>query len=388
MKKLNLNQNYAFFNKAQKITSILLIFVSLMFIANSCTKENELSKEDAIQLRTEMTPEQRVAAFTPVVNGTFDPAKTYTGQEAVLGVETVLNYEYGDFSIPCDIRYSLKDTFQINKVNGLVSDRVVNEIYNHMLQKMKCHYASVLGNKKELFVDMYLVNENSTQIQIGFINVFGSVASYPGNTLSFGLNDDWNAFKGKCIEPSVKNAPKKIADYTNWNLVDQFAVQAGTWYSDYDYVRYNYEDQETWYGLNSNDATPGDWVDDYFMWKVDGCNEFTNDPFYFDPCDGNETPTRIFDQIQGSIINPVWLDLWCIKSSDMNYYLHNAEFIAKKWENELSGNKKFLHIDIWYRWNPTDNNDTYRHDWEGLGIYAQRNYRPPFEKHKELGSCN
>lgn len=46
MKKLNLNQNYAFFNKAQKITSILLIFVSIMFIANSCTKENELSNLD------------------------------------------------------------------------------------------------------------------------------------------------------------------------------------------------------------------------------------------------------------------------------------------------------------------------------------------------------
>ena len=155
MKKLNLNQNYAFYNKAQKITSILLIFVSLMFIANSCTKENELSKEDAIQLRTEMTPEQSVAAFTPVVNGTFDPAKTYTGQEAVLGVETVLNYEYGDFSKQFDETYSLKDTFTVAKEGGIITDRVVSDIYAEALQLMKCHYASILlANKVELMADL------------------------------------------------------------------------------------------------------------------------------------------------------------------------------------------------------------------------------------------
>lgn len=354
MKKLNLNQNYAFFNKAQKITSILLIFVSVMFIANSCTKENEMSKEEAMQLRTEMTPEQRVAAFTPVVNGTFDPAKTYTGQEAVLGVETVLNYEYGDFSKQFDETYSLKDTFTVPKEGGIITDRVVSDIYAEALQLMKCHYANILqANKVELLADLNLVSENSSQLQVGLNNMVGTASQVlPNGTKSFNQGEDWKADKGKCNDnyfPS--NGAKEVAKYANWNLVGLLQQQAGVWYSDIQKVEYTWD--EYWFDLNAIDPNPGDEIVDFHLWKAYGSS----------------------------------YEIMCLEHNEMNYYLGNTEYEAKRYEPIL--HKTFLNIDMWFDF--TAGNDLLLSPlgskiWSGVGTYGKKNLGRTFLK--ELGNCN
>lgn len=355
MKKLNLNQNYAFFNKAQKITSILLIFVSVMFIANSCTKENELSKEDAIQLRTDMTPEQRVAAFTPVVNGTFNPAKTYTGQEAVLGVETVLNYEYGDFSKQFDETYSLKDTFTVAKEGGIITDRVVSDIYAEALQLMKCHYANILlANKVELLADLNLVSENSSHLQVGLNNVVGTASQVlPIGPKTFQPGDDWKADEGKCSNPSYPSSgAEEVAKYANWNLVGMFQQQAGVWYSDISTI--GYMDDDYWHFENENDPNPGDNIIDYHLWKAYGSS----------------------------------YEIMCLEHNEMNYYLRNAEFEAKRYEPIL--HKTFLNIDMWYDFSPNTEdlliNALGLQIWGGIGTYGKKNI--DYRYLKELGPCN
>ena len=388
MKKLNLFQNYAFFNKAQKITSILLIFVSVMFIANSCTKENELSREDAIQLRTEMTPEQRVAAFTPVVNGTFDPAKTYTGQEAVLGAETVLNYDYGDFSKQFDESHSLKDTFTVAKEGGVITDRVVADIYAKALQLMKCHYASILKtNKVELLADLNLVSENSSQIVVELNNLIGSASIGIGSNIkTFVAGDNWKANLGKCNDPgNPGNAPKEIAKYANFNLVG-LAAQAGIWYSSFEDVYYDQEDYANWFKQNPNDPHPGDYIVDYFQWRIDGCNDFAAPP-YFDSCKDSdiEIPVKILDPNTDEIVdNPAYLDAFCIDWPEMNYYLANAQYEAKKYEPILQ--KVFLNIEMDF--NTTVNwPEDYYYWWKGTGKYGKKNVDHS-RVVKELGPCN
>jgi hypothetical protein len=321
----------------------------------SCTKENELSKEDAMQLRTEMTPEQRVAAFTPVVGGTFNPDKTYTGQEAVLGVETVLNYEYGDFSQQFDETYALKDTFTVSKANGVITDQVVGNIYAQALQLMKCHYAGIVeANKVELLADLNLVSENSSQMQISLINIVGTASQVLSNgTKSFKPEDDWNALAGKCDSYNHSNAPKQIAKYANWNLVGLFQQQAGVWYSDIQEVYYPEDDY--WFGLNQNDPNPGDEIIDFHLWSAYG-NSY---------------------------------EIMCIEHNEMNYYLANAQYEAKRYEPIL--HKSFLHIEMYGEFttgtNFLQNPDGHKR-WGGIGTYGKRNYDRPYEKHIELGDCN
>jgi hypothetical protein len=361
-----------------------------MFIANSCTKESELSKEDAIQLRTDLTPEQRVTAITPVVNGTFNPAKTYTGAEAVLGVETVLNYEYGDFSRQFDETYSLKDTFAVNKQNGVITDQVVAAIYNQALQLMKCHYASIQKtNKAELLADLNLVSENSSQIQIQLNNLMGTAsAGISPNTKSFVAGDNWKANYGKCNDPeNPSNAPQQIAKYANWNLVGLFQQQAGVWYSDFVEKYYDQEDNDNWFRLNPNDPFQADFVIDYFQWKFDGCDEFyPPNSYFYDKCweDIPEMPMRI--EANGEIItNPEVTNVFCIDWPEMNYYLANAQYEAKKFEPIL--NKVFLNIEMdWGAWINV-NSATYASYWWGIGKYGKKNVDIT-RVVQQLGPCN
>lgn len=188
------NRNVLF--RKRKFTFGLVIMISFMFFAmNSCNKENETMIQDN-QSSSTMSTKERVNYYKSVIHKTGlenrDEGSPYTAEEAILGVETLLNYEYDDFTKRYNETFLKKDTITISKINGDINDDVVSDIYDEVLSIMECHFAGILEtNKKEMLVDMYNVSENSQELQVGVINIVGLFpdSGFP-NTLSFVSGDD------------------------------------------------------------------------------------------------------------------------------------------------------------------------------------------------------
>ncbi len=369
--------------------NIFFVLFLLLFLA-SCSKESNLSDKDQdiqVSTRTQLTPEQVVAAFSPVVDGTYDPSKSYTGDEAIRGAETVMNYRYGDFRYKFDDTYSLEESFIVSKQNGVINDRVVDEIYDEALEFVKCHYADIVADTKmQLLTDLYIISETGSQIRVGLTNIVGTASSGIENmgTISFGQGDDWKADQGKCNDPNNSgNAPKQIARAATFNLVGQYA-ELGVWYSDIQLISYTDSDWNNWFAINPNDPNPGDFIIDYFMWQFDGCDElYDQNSNQYDACSSAEMPMRILQNGQ-PVENPDKTDAFCIDYPEMNYYLGNAQYMANKYVQSL--NKKFLNIQMWFDYTPQIPY-TYYYLWFGKGTYGKKNTdenRVPLT----LGTCN
>lgn len=344
MKKTNFCRGKFNFYKLSNITSIFLIVVVSGLIINSCTKDSTVSDTKLLNFRSSnLTAEQKIAFFDPISKGTFDNSRTFTSEEVVLGIETLLNYEYDNFTKRSDESFYLKDSIIINKTNGSLGDREVNMIYNEILKKMKCHYSSINKlNKSELFVDLYLKSENNSQLVVGFTNVVGSNSGYIIEyKKTFKPGENWNAVKGKCENPNYpSNGAKEVQKAVNWNLVP--AEEAGTWYDNLTTIFYHTDDY--WFANNEND-TQYDGIMDKHEWYV---------------CQHKK---------------------YCLQYYEMNYYLGNAEYEAKRYE--IDG-KKFISILM----NPTMIacvDCCVPEMWLGEGNYGIKHInRPNF---KELGPC-
>ena len=340
---------------------------------------------------SKLTPKEKVDYFRAVVDKTQlesrDEGQTYTAEEAVLGVETLLNYDYDDFTKRYNNSDVKKDTITISKNNGVIDDNVIADLNDAVLGIMQCHFANIDStNKKEMFVDLYNVSENSQEFQVGVTNVVGFFPTviWP-NTATFGPGDDWKANFGKCDGTHPEsNAPKKIASYATWNVGINYLTPE-VWFSDYEYKNYYFEDQSSWFAINPNDPIPGDFVIDYFEWQFDGCDEFYNEnDDEYDKCWDTEPemPMRIETE-EGFVRNPDVDDAFCIDYPEMNYYRANAESEALKFVPVL--NKEFIYMQMDFDGNLSIPY-TYTYWWWGEGTYAKKNIditRGP----KLLSSC-
>lgn len=256
-----------------------------------------------------------------------------------MGVETLLNYKYGDFTKKNVEWFKHRESKTVLKVNGEITDPVVNQIYDEALEVMECHYSSLQkNNKSEIFVDLQILNENSNSLEFEVINVISVFnPSMLWQQKSFGQGDDWHAVQGSCTDGSnPSNAADQVGRYTQWNLAAIQSLSIGEWFSDFQEIPYHTEDEETWFSLNSNDPMPGDDVIDYFEWK-----KYGYDGGYY---------------------------VFCIEYDEMNYYLGNAETEAQKYESIL--NKELMHFEMFSDLIPGENTPLL---WTGYGEYAKRN---------------
>ncbi len=375
-KSFNLDNKVQNWQKNLIFRFFLIAIIGLGFITlDSCNKEADISGlSESKSSVLKMAPMQKVNYFRAIVEKkgleSRDEGGTYTAEEAVLGVETLLNYDYDDFTERYIETRSQKDTITISKNNGVIDDGVIADLNEAVLNIMQCHFASVDStNKKEMFVDMYNVSDNAQEFQVGVNNVVGifPTISLPGQA-SFGPGDDWKANYGKCDGSHPEsNAPRKIASYTTWNVGINYATP-DVWFSDFEWEIYSdYPESSNWFAVNPNDPNPGDWIIDYFEWKLDACDEFAGG-YGYDPCDGNELPRRIEGPDGEPIDNPDFIDAMCIDYPEMNYYLANAESEALKFEPIL--NKEFLHIEMDF-YAPLLPNEYY-YSWWGKGAYAKK----------------
>ena len=382
MKKANFSGNNVQSWQRKLIFGIVIIMSFVIITVQSCTKDSTGLNENTVSSLSakDMTAMERVNHFNSVVDKTgldYRDGLTYTGADAVLGVETLLNYEYDDFTKRYDNTSLHKDTVTIDKNNGLIDDTVIEDIYDNVLSLMECHFGNINEtNKKEMFVDIELVSENSQQIQVGMTNVVGFFSAIPYNgNLSFGTGEDWKASFGKCDGTILQiGAPEIIASYTTWN-VGVVNSQPGVWYDGQRKVDYNNEDYTTWYGINPNDPTiSGDYILDYFMWYADFCNGIN------DLCESHEV--MIWESYVDQIYTSEFINVMCIEYDEMNYYLANAESEALKYETILS--KEFLHFEMFYEEELAI--DDINPSWHGFGTYGVKivdKSRVP----KTLASC-
>jgi hypothetical protein len=210
----------------------------------------------------------------------------------------------------------------------------------------------VEANKVELLADLNLVSENSSQLQVGLNNVVGNVAAFPKKEKKrFLTGEDWHAIDGKCNDPAYpSNAPEEIEKAVNLNLVGLY-IGPVTWYSEIEFVQY--DDDDYWWEKNENDPTPNDFIIDYHEWRVWGI--------------GNSGGYAVF----------------CIENDEMNYYLANAEYEAKRYEPILG--KTFININMWFDFIPCVDCSNPKM-WRGNGLYGKKNIRNDVAA-KKLGPC-
>lgn len=365
-KSFNLDNKVQNWQKNLIFRFFLIAIIGLGFITlDSCNKEADISGlSESKSSVLKMAPMQKVNYFRAIVEKkgleSRDEGGTYTAEEAVLGVETLLNYDYDDFTERYIETRSQKDTITISKNNGVIDDGVIADLNDAVLNIMRCHFASDDStNKKEMFVDMYNVSDNAQEFQVGVNNVVGiyPIISLP-DQLSFEQGDDYESYE----------APTKIGSYASWNVGINYATPF-IWYSEIEFKEYNKDDEDVWFGLNPNDLIPNDWIIDYFEWWIDGCDHTG------DICSGNEIPTRFWVN-DGSPegghweTNPAWTDANFIEWEEMNYYLANAQTEALKFEPIL--NKEFLTMEMTFKFVPSipSQNAAW---WFGTGKYAKKN---------------
>ncbi len=374
MKKLFFSDKYVLLGQKKLILGLTIITVVsfLFFTLNSCNKEQVFSGNTEIQSSmSKLTPKERVDYFRSVVDKTQlesrDEGQTYTAEEAVLGVETLLNYDYDDFTKRYNNSDVKRDTITISKNNGVIDDNVIADLNDAVLDIMQCHFANIDStNKKEMFVDLYNVSENSQEFQVGVTNVVGFFPTviWP-NTATFGPGDDWKANYGKCDGTHPEsNAPKKIASYATWN-VGINNLEVGTWFSDYEKVYYSDDPENAnWFATNPNDPNPGDWIIDYFEWQLDWCMDIE--------CEDGALPYYVEDEFGEWEVNPAFEDVFCIDYPEMNYYRKNAESEALKFEPILQ--KEFILMEMDFDAILDETLVNYRDFWWGRGTYAKRNF--------------
>ena len=384
MKKLFFSDKYVLLGQKKLILGLTIVTVVsfLFFTMNSCNKEQVFSGNTEIQSSmSKLTPKERVDYFRAVVDKTQlesrDEGQTYTAEEAVLGVETLLNYDYDDFTKRYNNSDVKRDTITISKNNGVIDDNVIADLNSAVLDIMQCHFANIDStNKKEMFVDMYNVSENSQEFQVGVTNVVGFFPTviWP-NTATFGPGDDWDAIQGKCDGTSQNElATYKIASYATWN-VGINNLELGTWFSDIEYISFTeYPEVLIWFGANPNDPETGDWIIDYFEWWAEFCDD---DKW---PCyPGN---INMWEDKDNKVYSKEYLEIMCIEWDEMNYYLANAEAECLKFEPIL--NKEFIYLSMSYT---KVYQYLYRLSWNGGGQYAKKNMDYS-RLTKKLASCN
>jgi len=386
MKKL-LNLDLKIHTRQKKVIfSFSVILISfVLFTIISCNKETELIKPNNQELLAQ-DAKQRVLDFKEMLqaqkNGSLNMRSTYTAEELIKNVESNINYTYGHAGLQYEEFEVETKIINVPELGGPMPPSVVTRVNDEVLDSVKCFYEKVVFSDKKLkFVDVFpVLGQNSIGINI-VVGSFNSIFS-GGN---FSVGDNWKADIGKCDGSNLNtNAPERIGIYATWNIgVTHF--EDGVWYDDPETVFYDENPSAAyWFAENPNDPNPGDWIIDYFQWKLDGCSEpFIPSDFDSDPCTGNELPNQIWDPMYGWIPNPAYADAFCIDYPEMNYYLANAETEALRHEPLL--NKKFLHMSMGYS-GSTYPQESYA-QWWGRGTYAKR-YIDKTRLVLELAPCN